>query len=357
MVNSTQMSTQLPVGSADMSALRRAAKENSPEAIKAVAQQFEALLLNMMMKSMREATPKGGLFDSEQSRLYMSLLDQQVSQNFAKRGMGLADALVRQMSTVNGQTLTLDKLSENASPENVKQAVGDAIKLQQASLLSSLTATRTNDDTAAGGISQWLGMSATDPNVANADKSRKTLEELIAQKQTLITSARSSDGAQAVSPGASRSAHVQAFQQKFAAAAESVSSESGIPAKFMLGQAALETGWGKNVMVCADGTSSHNLFGIKANAGWKGKVVESVTTEYVNGVAYKQTEKFRAYDSYEDSFRDYANFLQSNPRYKHVLASGQDARQFAQNLQRAGYATDPQYASKLTRIIQKTLSG
>jgi flagellar protein FlgJ len=124
-----------------------------------------------------------------------------------------------------------------------------------------------------------------------------------------------------------------------------------------LGQAALESGWGKHEIKGADGTASHNLFGIKATGNWKGKVVEAATTEYVNGVPETKIEKFRAYDSYADSFRDYAKLLSSNPRYESVLANSRDASSFAHGLQRAGYATDPNYAAKLTRIINQTLSA
>lgn len=125
----------------------------------------------------------------------------------------------------------------------------------------------------------------------------------------------------------------------------------------MLGQAALESGWGKRELRAADGTPSHNLFGIKAGSNWAGQVVEAVTTEYVNGVAHKTVEKFRAYHSYADAFRDYANLLRTNPRYAEVLAQaagGLDADGFALGLQRAGYATDPSYADKLIRIIKNT---
>jgi flagellar protein FlgJ len=123
----------------------------------------------------------------------------------------------------------------------------------------------------------------------------------------------------------------------------------------MLGQAALESGWGRREIKGRDGTNSHNLFGIKAGPDWKGKTVQAVTTEYVNGVAQRKVERFRAYDTYADSFKDYARLLSSNPRYEKVLASAGDATKFAQGLQRAGYATDPHYAAKLTSIIKRSL--
>jgi flagellar protein FlgJ len=149
---------------------------------------------------------------------------------------------------------------------------------------------------------------------------------------------------------------VRAFQEKLGAHAEAASRETGIPAKFMLGQAALESGWGKREIKGADGSASHNLFGIKAGPGWKGKVATAVTTEYVNGVPQTRMEKFRAYDSYADGFKDYAKLISNNPRYDKVMASAGDASSFAHGLQKAGYATDPHYATKLSRIITRSFA-
>ena len=300
MISPTPNTASIASDGADVSALRRSGKADSPEALRAAAQQFEGLFMNMMMKSMRDATPQDGPFDSQQSRMYTSMLDQKISDNFSKRGMGLADALMRQLSNnAAGPTLPGQEAGAAAAASPVKQA----------------------------------GLSATPPAGATP------LE---------ISSARSYPA---------RPDHVQAFQDKLATHANEASRATGIPAKFMLGQAALETGWGKREIRGADGSASHNLFGIKATGNWSGKTVEVATTEYVNGVAQKKMEKFRAYDSYADSFRDYANLLKNNPRYQNVIASGQDATAFAQGLQAAGYATDPHYAAKLARIIKQSLSA
>ncbi|RVT83134.1 flagellar assembly peptidoglycan hydrolase FlgJ [Inhella crocodyli] len=140
-------------------------------------------------------------------------------------------------------------------------------------------------------------------------------------------------------------------------AAKQVEAETGIPAQFMLAQAAHETGWGRSPIKNRDGSDSHNVFGIKAGPGWTGKVAEITTTEYINGVARKVTAKFRAYDSVEDSFRDYAKLLKGNQRYAGAVAAAESgsAQAFAQQLQRAGYATDPAYAEKLSRVINTTV--
>ncbi|WP_442946043.1 flagellar assembly peptidoglycan hydrolase FlgJ [Noviherbaspirillum sp. Root189] len=295
-----------------MGKLRQAAKENSPEALKATAKQFEALFMNMVLKSMREATPQDGVFDSQQSKMYTSMLDQQLSQTMASRGVGLADVLVRQLSGV------VDKQKPGAGNDE-----------------TSLS----NDD---------LSTAFSVLNAASAAKSASSLQS---------PATNSVAAGETVKPIASnKPAHVRDFQERLGAAAEEASRSTGIPAKFMLGQAALESGWGKREIKGADGSSSHNVFGIKATAGWTGKVVNAVTTEYVNGVPQTRVEKFRAYDSYADAFRDYARMLSSNPRYQNVIASAQDLHGFAHGLQKAGYATDPNYAAKLTRLIKHSLS-
>ncbi|MBX3632101.1 MAG: flagellar rod assembly protein/muramidase FlgJ [Acidovorax sp. SCN 68-22] len=140
-------------------------------------------------------------------------------------------------------------------------------------------------------------------------------------------------------------------------AAERVALDSGIPASFMLGQAGHETGWGRSEIKNADGSTSFNLFGIKAGKGWTGKVAEITTTEYENGVARKVVAKFRAYDSYEASFRDYARLITENPRYEKAQATAKtgSAVAYAAELQKAGYATDPAYAKKLGGAIQSAL--
>ncbi len=287
MVSPINPSSSFALDLKEVSELRQAARQNSPEALKATAKQFESLFMNMVLKSMRDATPQDGIFDSQQTRMYTSMLDQQLSQTLASRGVGLAEVLVRQLSNV------VD--TQNGMPPGTQSA--PAFQADPAPAVENLR------------------------------------------------------------PNPSAPAHVRAFQKRLAPHAEEASRLTGIPAKFMLGQAALESGWGKREIVGADGARSHNLFGIKATGGWKGKVVETATTEYVNGVPQTKMEKFRAYDSYADAFRDYARLLRSNPRYESVLANAQDINGFAQGLQKAGYATDPHYAAKLTRIINQSLSA
>lgn len=154
-----------------------------------------------------------------------------------------------------------------------------------------------------------------------------------------------------VLPSAYNGTVQQSFVNQMLPHAMQASQASGVPPQLILGQAALESGWGKHEIRTADGGNSYNLFGIKANAGWNGKMAEVMTTEYKNGVAYKQVEKFRAYSSYAEAFQDYANMISKNPRYAGVLRQGSDMAGMAQAIQKAGYASDPKYADKLVRVM------
>ena len=151
------------------------------------------------------------------------------------------------------------------------------------------------------------------------------------------------------------SSNQSGFVQRHAAAAASVEQSSGLPSGFMLGQAGHETAWGKHEIKMKGGAPSFNLFGIKAGAGWSGKVAEVSTTEFVHGAAQKVVAKFRAYGSYEESFRDYARLITESPRYAQASQQTTSVQAYASGLQRAGYATDPDYASKLSRAINLTL--
>jgi flagellar protein FlgJ len=296
-MNNADLSSRLAIDAQSLNQLKLDAKTSSPAALKAAAKQFEAVFMNMLMKSMREGAPQDGVFDNDQTKMYTAMLDQQLSQRMADRGIGLADVMVRQLSAamkgIDGATLTTATTATTLAPKPDAQAT------------SVVTPAITTS-------------AITTPAVKRAPSGK-----------------------------------VDAFVQRLLPHAEAASADSGIPARFMLGQAALETGWGAHEIRAADGSNSHNLFGIKAGTSWHGKTAQVTTTEYVNGVAQKQVDSFRAYDSYADAFRDYANLLRGNARYQNVVGQGQDAAGFAQGLQQAGYATDPNYAQKLISVIRQ----
>lgn len=325
MMTSADLSGKFALDVQAVNELRTDVKRTDKAGLEAAAKQFEALFMNMMLKSMREATSQDSLMDSDQSRLYTSMLDQQLSQSMASRGIGLADMMVRQL----GRGLPVDLPEGGTVPASANSGTGVP---PQASPQGNIPILQ-------------------QPPQQTQPPPQQQSSALTPQSSQLPQAPQQA----ALQPGSQ--SQVAEFQSRLMPHAVQASQTTGIPARFMLGQAALESGWGKREIRAADGTPSHNLFGVKAGGNWKGSVVETVTTEYVNGVAQKSVEKFRAYSSYADAFRDYANLLRNNPRYADVVAQaaqGIDAAGFAQGLQRAGYATDPNYADKLTRIIKTT---
>lgn len=286
--------------------LRADARQNSPEALRAVAQQFEALFLQMMLKSMRDAGDVTGneLFGSDQEQLYRDMHDKQLALEMANgKGLGLADMLVRQLQGAVERTLPADARDE-------RQA--DAVPERQAfSAVKPAPAASTETATAAG--------SQTDPvQFENPD-----------------------DFVRHLWPHARRAAD-----------------KLGVDPKALLAQAALETGWGRAVIRRPDGSSSHNLFNIKADARWDGGRVFKDTLEYRDGVAARERAAFRSYGSYAESFEDYVSFLQASPRYQRALEQAADPQAYVRELQKAGYATDPAYADKIHHIMGRdSLAG
>jgi flagellar protein FlgJ len=262
--------------------LRARAATDPKAAVKEAAKQFEALFMQELMKSMRQAQQSmaSGMLDNAGSQMGTEMLDTQFATKMTGLPGGLSEVIAKQLERQMG--------------------------------IAPAPAAVPTPASAAGAP-------------APSDASLKT-----SQRQT-------------------------DFLSKHQSAARAAEAQTGIPATFMVSQAAHETGWGRHEIKNADGSTSFNLFGIKAGAGWKGKVAEVTTTEVVNGTPRKVTAKFRAYGSYAESFSDYAQLMKNSPRYSQVMASAGSAQGFAQGLQRAGYATDPQYADKLTRVINTTL--
>jgi peptidoglycan hydrolase FlgJ len=257
----------------------------------------------MMLKSMREATPSDSPLDSRDGDSFTGMMDQQLAQQMSNKGIGVADAMLKQLMRNAGTSS--DGSGSNAGNLAALNALGKAYGNAAA-------------NGALGNGQGYSGNSALTPAVKGNGE-----------------------------------ASVDAFVDKLANAAQQASSTTGIPARFILGQAALESGWGKREIKNADGSTSHNVFGIKATKDWTGKTVSTMTTEYVNGQPHRVVEKFRAYDSYEDAMTDYATLLKDNPRYASVINGSKSAEGFAHGMQRAGYATDPHYAKKLLTIMQR----
>ena len=291
-------SSALAADGRSLNNLKLQAGQDTPAAIKEAAKQFESLFMRELIKSMREATMKSGLMDSPGGDLGADLLDQQFAVQMSGQPGGLSELIAQQLSRQMG---------------------------------------------------------VAEPGVGGSDKKSVTSSiSPMAQASSLAAYA-----AHAPSPASTFAPPANTTQGKFVQshteAAARAEQSSGIPAAFMLGQAGHETGWGRHEIKMKGGAPSFNLFGIKAGAGWTGKVAEITTTEFVNGAAKKTVAKFRAYDSYEDSFKDYARLITQTPRYAQASQQTGSSLAFATGLQKAGYATDPNYASKLSRAIDTTL--
>lgn len=284
---------------------------NDPKGgLKAAAQQFETMFLQQVIKSMRDTVPQDGLMNSDQSRFYTSLLDQQMAQNMSTSGKGVGFA--RLIEQQLGRTLAA---AENNASTDAANPAGKSLPLVTAD-------------------SRHLQYQAVPSSLPTSS------DYLQAKLNVKHSSALASEV-----PASSSE-----FVNRVWPHAVDASRSTGIPPQFVVAHSALESGWGKGEIKRADGSSSFNLFGVKAGKSWTGDSVEATTTEYVNGQPQQVVQRFRAYASYEEGFRDYANLLRTNSRYADVIGS-QDGAEFARRLQQAGYATDPMYADKLSRII------
>jgi flagellar protein FlgJ len=252
---------------------------------------------------MREATMKSGMLDNAGSDLGTDLFDQQMSVSMSGQPGGLSDLIAQQLSRQMGVEMP-----------------GSTVGMANSSSLQPVKA----------------------PDTLTP---KSSVGKLTASDMALTP----------VAPKKAPTSTQADFVSKHTDAANKIEKATGIPASFMLGQAGHETGWGKHQIKNKDGSNSFNLFGIKAGSSWTGKVAEITTTEYVNGVAQKKVAKFRAYDSFEDSFKDYARLISDSPRYAKARQQTQSVTAFATGLQKAGYATDPEYAAKLSRAINTTL--
>lgn len=306
-----------------LSHLKNEARKNSPGAVKEAAKQFEAIFLSNIMKGMRDAKLADGISDNDQSKFYKEMYDQQLAVHLSgKPGVGLADLIVKQ-------------LSHEDKPDHKKMGVEDYLNRSSSSNKT---------------VSQTSHSSGKLPGNENQDSHRvdnkaifkSYLKEMRPVKEIAENKLKDGFSLPIHSSGD--------FVQKLYPYAEQAAKELGISPKVLLAQAALETGWGRSVIKHSDGSNSFNLFNIKAGKSWQGEQTRVSTMEYVNGVTRKEQSGFRSYNSYQESFNDYVNFIKNNPRYQNALQHAGNGERYLQELQRAGYATDPSYARKVMSI-------
>lgn len=287
--------------------LRAKAANQSPDALRETAAQFEAIFVQMMLKSMRDTSFGGGLMDSKQSDFYREIYDKQIAMDISSNGgLGLGDMLVQQLG------------GESTEDKNIIGNMMAEMKVDD--FLVSRRALR-----------KFAAPEATQASAQN-------------QKKDVM---QQTDG----DTGPDFFKDPVDFIKNVWKHAETAAFALGLAPEVLAAQAALETGWGKFLIRDGNGKSSNNLFGVKADKRWDGDSVSVGTLEFRSGVMKKENALFRAYHSIEDSFNDYVDFLKSNPRYQNALEHGGDSKSFTRELQSAGYATDPSYAEKINNIL------
>ena len=388
--------------------------KDSDANMRKVAQEFESLFLGEMLKSMRSATDALGQdnpLNTPAAKQYQEMYDQQLAVSMSREGggIGLADVLMRQMS--KNKPLAP---GEAAAASAAKQAAAKAAV--ETPIAAGTVATNGPLSRLNGERPLWASRSVTSPasvgegahrnDMALINQRRLALPPKLADRllaglvpsasttaATVTTAQNNIQMPQSTKTGAgplyngdwlasqadaTSSGRLQVYgramaqiplapaKKAFSSADEFVNTmlpmakeaaeRIGVDPRYLVAQAALETGWGKSVMRAQDGSSSHNLFGIKASSSWKGESARAITSEFRNGEMVKETAQFRSYDSYKDSFHDLVTLLQTNNRYQDVVKSADNPEQFVRELQKAGYATDPNYASKISQIAKQMTS-
>jgi flagellar protein FlgJ len=386
--------------------------KNSDTNMRKVAQEFESLFLGEMLKSMRSATEalgKDNPLNTPEAKQYQEMYDQQLAVSMSREGggIGLADVLMRQMSKNKPMAPGEAAAASAARQEAAKAAAQTPVAAGTVAINGPLS--RVNGERplwASRSVKAPTGEGAHRNDMALINQRRLALPPKLADRLLagLVPSATTTAATTATTlnktqlPGRTTTggsgplfngdwlANAQAstggglqiqgraiaqiplapakkafnsadeFVNTMLPMAKEAAARIGVDPRYLVAQAALETGWGKSVMRQQDGSSSHNLFGIKASSNWNGNSARAITSEFRNGEMVKETAEFRSYDSYKDSFHDLVTLLQTNNRYQDVVKSADNPEQFVRELQKAGYATDPDYASKISQIARQMTS-
>lgn len=350
-----------------LSQLKNGKDRDSDGNIHKVAQEFESLFVNEMFKAMRKAGDVLGddnFMNSNESKTYRDMYDQQLAVTMSKQnGVGLASVLERQLSkSVHPGAARANPFASLASglPATAVAAAAPAARAEARDDSALLNQRRISlpprlADRLLAGIVPPAG-AAPAPGLAQNDWLAAKSFAAPADKALNIAGGDAITGRRLaqppLAPGKAAFKSPEEFVATMLPMAQAAAEKIGVDAHYLVAQAALETGWGKSIIRQQDGSSSHNLFGIKA-ADWQGESARVLTTEYVDGKPTKESASFRAYGSFEQSFNDYVSFLQNNQRYDNALDSAANPKTFVRELQRAGYATDPQYANKVAQIAKQ----
>jgi len=310
-----------------LAALKNQARQNSSAAVKDVAKQFEAIFLGSVLKGMRDAKLADGISDNDQSKFYKEMYDQQLAVHLSgKPGVGLADLIAKQL----GQ-------KEDKDDDHKKMGLEDYLNRSSGSNKTIPHAQNASHYPIGKGAVG--GDAIKNSEIFKAYIQRTQQAQEISENKLNISDSRPIKTA-------------EDFIQQLYPYAEQAAKELGVEPKVLLAQAALETGWGRSVIKNSDGSSSFNLFNIKAGKSWQGGQAKVTTLEFDHGVARKERAGFRAYNSFQESFQDYVAFIKNNPRYQDALQHTGNSERYLQELQQAGYATDPGYARKIMGIYR-----
>ncbi len=373
--------------------------------LKKVAQEFESLFVGEMLKSMRSANDvlaKDNPLNTETVKQYQSMYDQQLAVTMSRQGgIGLQDVLMRQLSKTKdvghsagnnpfqrpGSNGTpLGAVHNSAADSTASTAVSGANLMAKLNERRLSLPSKLSDRLLAGIVpsASWDGTTdasrnrlhpegTAHSNVLLAGRSQVATAAVASTSDTSGTDSGNGDWTQdptlpiikaqenrrvqiPLAPSKGSFASNDDFIATMLPMAQEAAARIGVDPKILVAQAALETGFGKSVMRAEDGSSSHNLFGIKASGNWQGEQARAITSEFRNGAMVKETAQFRSYSSYADSFHDLVSLLQNNDRYKGVVNAADNPEQFVKELQKAGYATDPDYASKISQIAKQMKS-
>ncbi|MHC8390939.1 flagellar assembly peptidoglycan hydrolase FlgJ [Pseudomonas sp. MDT2-39-1] len=387
--------------------------KDSDANMRKVAQEFESLFLGEMLKSMRSATEalgKDNPLNTPAAKQYQEMYDQQLAVSMSREGggIGLADVLMRQMSKnkplAPGEAAALSAAKQEAAKaavptpiaagtvatdgplsrlngqrplwasRSVKAPTGEGTHHNDMELINQRRLAlppKLADRLLAGLVPSATTAAAVTPNKTLLPERAATTAatgagpllngDWLASQTDNKSSGRLQVYGRAMAqiplaPPKKAFSSADEFVNTMLPMAKEAADRIGVDPRYLVAQAALETGWGKSVMRAQDGSSSHNLFGIKASSSWKGESARAITSEFRNGEMVKETAQFRSYDSYKDSFHDLVTLLQTNNRYQDVVKSADNPEQFVRELQKAGYATDPDYASKISQIAKQMTS-
>lgn len=339
-----------------LNSVKAMGRDKDPQALKEIAKKFEAMFVQQMLKTMREANEafsEGNYFDSQTTRFHRDMLDQQMVLNLTSgAGIGLADHFYQQMMQNYGGNMKSPE--ESVSSDEIGQLAEVVTHKASAQIPGEIPV----DESLNGWVKDFMRMSDNSNLMSLLGNEEKTNTE-----EQLITASKINYAAIPPYLNRARSADVRLGQKASITSgqenfvmllkphAEKAAAELKINPDVLIAQVALETGWGKHVIHDTKGNNSFNLFNIKANSGWQGEKVNVPTLEYRNGIAANEKADFRKYNDYAESFSDYVNLMKNNPRYGDVLAAGTDSRKYAEALQAAGYATDPEYAKKIKSLL------